>query len=86
MCVTCQLAPGEGGAAGKVAYIDTEGTFRPERIAAIAQRFGFEPEGVLNNVRALCAVGPACRIAGPVSRAAALTPAHQGSPLHVHTR
>jgi len=29
-----------GGAEGKVAYIDTEGTFRPERIAEIAERFG----------------------------------------------
>ncbi|KAH0543016.1 hypothetical protein FGG08_002624 [Glutinoglossum americanum] len=29
-----------GGAEGKVAYIDTEGTFRPERIIQIAERFG----------------------------------------------
>ena len=28
---------------GKVAYIDTEGTFRPERIAPIAERFGVDP-------------------------------------------
>tara|TARA_R110002050_G_scaffold14642_2_gene45996 strand:+ start:1018 stop:1188 length:171 start_codon:yes stop_codon:yes gene_type:complete len=29
--------------AGKVAYIDTEGTFRPERIGPIAERFGINP-------------------------------------------
>ena len=34
----------------KVAYIDTEGTFRPERIVPIAQRFNLDPEGVLDNV------------------------------------
>jgi RecA/RadA recombinase len=29
-----------GGGGGKVAIIDTEGGFRPEKIAAIAERFG----------------------------------------------
>jgi RecA/RadA recombinase len=33
-----------------VAYIDTEGTFRPERIQAIAERFGLDPESVLENI------------------------------------
>jgi meiotic recombination protein DMC1 len=31
MCITAQLPKDMGGAEGKVAYIDTEGTFRPER-------------------------------------------------------
>lgn len=35
---------------GKVAYIDTEGTFRPERIRLIAERFNMNPEEVLNNI------------------------------------
>jgi RecA/RadA recombinase len=35
---------------GKVAYIDTEGTFRPERIQPIAERFGMDPESVLDNI------------------------------------
>jgi len=39
-----------GGVCGKVAYIDTEGTFRPERIRAIAERFNLNPEEVLNNI------------------------------------
>lgn len=39
ICVTCQLPSGQGGAEGKALYIDTEGTFRPERLLAIAERF-----------------------------------------------
>lgn len=35
MCVTCQLPVAMGGAAGKAAYVDTEGTFRPERLKQI---------------------------------------------------
>jgi len=39
-----------GGAEGKVAYIDTEGTFRPERIVQIAERFGVDPEQACENI------------------------------------
>ncbi|KFY93733.1 hypothetical protein V500_03553 [Pseudogymnoascus sp. VKM F-4518 (FW-2643)] len=39
-----------GGAEGKVAWIDTEGTFRPERIAQIAERFGVDPEQACDNI------------------------------------
>ncbi|KAA1121558.1 Meiotic recombination protein dmc1 [Puccinia graminis f. sp. tritici] len=39
-----------GGGGGKAAYIDTEGTFRPERIRTIADRFGMDPEAVLDNI------------------------------------
>ena len=46
LCVTCQLPVAMGGGAGKAAYIDTEGTFRPERIKAIAERFNLDPEGM----------------------------------------
>ncbi|CAM9322725.1 unnamed protein product, partial [Phaeothamnion confervicola] len=31
-------------------YLDTEGNFRPERIVAIAERFGLDPEDTLENV------------------------------------
>ncbi|KAJ1649774.1 Meiotic recombination protein dmc1, partial [Dispira simplex] len=34
----------------KAAYIDTEGTFRPERIRAIAIRYELDPELVLDNL------------------------------------
>jgi RecA/RadA recombinase len=44
MSVIAQLPKDLGGAEGKVAYIDTEGTFRPERIAQIAERFGVDPD------------------------------------------
>lgn len=50
LCVTCQLSREEGGGAGKALYIDTEGTFRPEKLAAIAERFNLDPESVIENV------------------------------------
>ncbi|KAK4503889.1 hypothetical protein PRZ48_004804 [Zasmidium cellare] len=50
MSVTAQLPREEGGAAGKVIVIDTEGTFRPERLIAIAERFKMDPETVVDNV------------------------------------
>ena len=50
LCVTCQLALGQGGADAKAMYIDTEGTFRPERIVPIAERFGLNPQDVLDNI------------------------------------
>lgn len=40
LAVTAQLPPSRGGLAGKTVYIDTEGTFSPQRIEAIAGRFG----------------------------------------------
>lgn len=39
LCVTCQLPLDQGGGEGKALYIDTEGTFRPQRLVAIAERF-----------------------------------------------
>jgi DNA repair protein RAD51 len=39
ICVTCQLPLNQGGGEGKAMFIDTEGTFRPERLVAIAERF-----------------------------------------------
>ncbi|KAG2226773.1 hypothetical protein INT45_005738 [Circinella minor] len=50
MCVQVQLSAEHGGASSKVAYIDTEGTFRPDRIRSIAERFGADPEVVLDNI------------------------------------
>ncbi|KAI3437822.1 hypothetical protein D9Q98_000269 [Chlorella vulgaris] len=49
LCVTTQIG-NENGGAGKVAYIDTEGCFRPERIRPIAARFGLDADAVLDNV------------------------------------
>ncbi|KAI5170642.1 DNA repair protein RAD51 [Nematocida sp. LUAm3] len=53
LAVTCQLPQEQGGANGKCLYIDTEGTFRPERLAPIAERYGLDPLTVMDNV--LCA-------------------------------
>ena|SRR3990167_6546157 len=50
LCVTCQLPIDQGGAEGKAMYIDTEGCFRPERLVAIAERYGLNPQDVLDNV------------------------------------
>jgi meiotic recombination protein DMC1 len=50
LCVTSQLPRDIGGGEGKVAYIDTEGTFRPERLTPIAERYGVDPEVCLDNV------------------------------------
>lgn len=38
LAVTCQLPIDHGGGEGKCLYIDTEGTFRPERLLATAER------------------------------------------------
>lgn len=50
LCVTSQLPLEQGGGNGKVAFIDTEGTFRPERIEAIALRFNVDPASILDNI------------------------------------
>ncbi len=44
LCVTCQLSAGSGGAEGKAMYIDTEGSFRPERLQEIALAYGLKRE------------------------------------------
>mmetsp|Transcript_57367 Transcript_57367/g.134516 ORF Transcript_57367/g.134516 Transcript_57367/m.134516 type:complete len:366 (-) Transcript_57367:73-1170(-) len=50
LCVTCQLPLESGGAESKAMYVDTEGTFRPERLVDISRRFGLNHEDVLENV------------------------------------
>jgi len=50
ICVSCQLPLDQGGGEGKALYIDTEGTFRPERLLAIAERYGLNGDDVLDNI------------------------------------
>ncbi|MEM4648153.1 MAG: DNA repair and recombination protein RadA, partial [Candidatus Pacearchaeota archaeon] len=50
LSVNAQLPLEENGADGKVIFIDTEGTFRPERIRQIALAKGLNPDQVLNNI------------------------------------
>ena len=50
LAVLCQLPLSQGGGQGKVCYIDTENTFRPERIQAIASAYNLDPQQTLKNV------------------------------------
>jgi len=50
LAVNAQLPVELGGANGKAVYIDTEGTFRPDRIKQIAVAKGLNPENVLKNI------------------------------------
>ena len=50
LSVACQLGVESGGASGRCLWIDTEGTFRPERITPIAERFGLDPTDVMDNI------------------------------------
>ena len=48
--VIAQLPHSMGGANGKVCYIDTENTFRPDRVTAIAVAYNLDPNQVLANI------------------------------------
>jgi DNA repair protein RadA len=50
MCVMVQKPKEEGGLEGGVLYIDTENTFRPERIVSIAKANEMNPEKILDNI------------------------------------
>ena len=50
LCVNVQLSKKEGGISGKALYIDTEGTFRPERLIQMAEFKGLDYREVLKNV------------------------------------
>jgi len=50
LAVNVQLPLEQGGANGKAVYIDTEGTFRPERIRQLAERYGANSDKVLKNI------------------------------------
>jgi len=50
LAVTAQLPQEERGLGGRVAVIDAEGTFLPERIVQIAAARGLDPQEVLKNI------------------------------------
>lgn len=50
LCVMVQLPKDLGGLGGTALYIDTEGTFRPERIKSIAQAKNMDVEQTLRNI------------------------------------
>ena len=50
LCVNVQLPPEQGGLDGGALYIDTENTFRTERIVQMSQHLGLDPEEVSKNI------------------------------------
>jgi DNA repair protein RadA len=48
--VTVQLPEEKGGLNGEAVYIDTEGTFRPERIVQVATKLELDPKDALKKV------------------------------------
>ncbi len=48
--VTVQLPIEQGGLGGACLYIDSENSFRPERIEQIAKKQGLDPQEVLKNI------------------------------------
>jgi DNA repair protein RadA len=50
LAVGVQLPLENGGAEGKCVYIDTEGTFRPERVRQFAEGIGANADKVLKNI------------------------------------
>jgi DNA repair protein RadA len=55
LCAIARQPVESGGLDGNTIYIDTEGTFRPERIQEIARSRGYEQERVLKSI-AVCKV------------------------------
>ncbi len=50
LCVNVQLPKENGGLEGNALYIDTEGTFRPERIIQMAEGLDMDHKKVLKNI------------------------------------
>jgi len=50
LCTAVQLQENEGGLLGGAVYVDTEGTFRPERLSQIAKCKGLKVDEALKNV------------------------------------
>ena len=50
LCVNVQLPPERGGLSGGALYIDTENTFRTERIVQMAEHLDSDPEEVAKNI------------------------------------
>lgn len=50
LAVNVQMSDDENGLRKSVVYIDTENTFRPERIIQMAEGVGVDPEAVLENI------------------------------------
>ena len=49
-CVTVQMPFDKGGLEAAALYVDSEGTFRPERLLQIAERYGLKGDEILQKV------------------------------------
>lgn len=61
--VNVQLPTEKGGLSGKAVYIDTEGTFRWERIEAMAKSLGLDPDSTMDNILYMRAINTDHQIA-----------------------
>ena len=50
LCVNVQLPPEQGGLGAKAVYIDTENTFRPERVSQMATAAGADLQQILDGI------------------------------------
>jgi len=50
LCVNVQLPPERGGLNGAALYVDSENTFRTERIVQMSRHLGLDPEQVAKNI------------------------------------
>ena len=50
LSVTANMPKEKGGLGGNVIFIDTENTFRPERVHQIAEAYGIDPEKILSSI------------------------------------
>ena len=50
LCVTTQTPKDQGGLGARVVYVDTENTFRPERVAEIARARGHDADSILEGI------------------------------------
>ena len=50
LCVMAQLPKDRGGLGGSVLYIDTENSFRPERVAQISKHLGVDADEIMKNI------------------------------------
>ena len=62
LAVNCTLPMSEGGLDGDIFYIDTEDTFRPERITQMARGLGLDPDAVLSRIHVARAYNSAHQI------------------------
>lgn len=50
VAVNCTMSKDKGGLDGGVLYVDTENTFRPERIETICKARGLDPEKIMDKI------------------------------------